>query len=560
MNISRDKGQPQAIPFEIKTVPLEVTKSNETQGVPFASLLKQEADSFVNKFESPSSYIANKYDAKEIRKESTLNGVEEKEEMKSESEELTDSESVVDDEPLHLEKYPTEFFSFVQSYQELKMDASQDTADLKTEEVLKDSKKALHFSLLKNNEKSSPYAGKSTETTSFIEDAKKLAESIFKKEKRDIKEKEGISPKDAQNREKVDQTGAILPETKEAKVIIHKGNVTFADFSQTRTDVPKNDKIGKGSSLPSSVSAVAKEVVTKEIEPSNLEISKQNQNLEQIDKAVGPNKDSSVKRKSTLHALEDGETKKNLQDPQTLADKSSKNLGVKDREFAKVDQKGFQFADKIKSKDQTEVAINTISNNTSMKEDSSFGQSGGNKNDSQHREGSSFVNSTRVMEHADEISKSEKSNAPSRKEMQKNLDELVKQAKFDIVQNGKSTAEIIMNPKEFGRLTLRVSVDGDKVEGRILVENEEMKELVTNEIFKLRENLKDSGLNLESLLVDVWENPNSSYSQNKSDERKFAEELIHSSYNRNSAVLETEDQSNDLAPLKERSGMIEIFA
>ncbi len=560
MNISRDKGQPQAIPFEIKTVPLEVTKSNETQGVPFASLLRQEADSFVNKFESPSSDITNKYDSKEIRKESTLKVVEEKEEIKSESEELTDIESVVDEEPLHLEKYPTEFFSFVQSYQELKMDASQNNADLKKEEVLQDSKKALHFSLLKNNEKSSPYAGKSAETTSFIEDAKKLAESIFKKEKRDIKEKEGISPKDAQNREKVDQTGAILPETKEAKVIIQKGNVTFADFSQTRTDVPKNDKIGKGSSLPSSVSAVAKEVVKKEIEPSNLEISKQNQNLEQIDKAVGPNKDSSVKRKSTLHALEDGETKKNLQDPQTLADKSSKNLGVKDREFAKVDQKGFQFADKIKSKDQTEVAINTISNNTSMKEDSSFGQSGGNKNESQHREGSSFVNSTRVMEHADEISKSEKSNAPSRKEMQKNLDELVKQAKFDIVQNGKSTAEIIMNPKEFGRLTLRVSVDGDKVEGRILVENEEMKELVSNEIFRLRENLKDSGLNLESLLVDVWENPNSSYSQNKSDERKFAEEMIHSSYNRNSAVLETEDQSNDFVPLKERSGMIEIFA
>ncbi len=560
MNISRDKGQPQAIPFEIKTVPLEVTKSNETQGVPFASLLKQEADSFVNKFESPSSDITNKYDSKEIRKESTLKVVEEKEEMKSESEELTDIESVVDEEPLHLEKYPTEFFSFVQSYQELKMDASQNNADLKKEEVLLDSKKALHFSLLKNNEKSSPYAGKSAETTSFIEDAKKLAESIFKKEKRDIKEKEGISPKDAQNREKVDQTGAILPETKEAKVIIQKGNVTFADFSQTRTDVPKNDKIGKGSSLPSSVSAVAKEVVKKEIEPSNLEISKQNQNLEQIDKAVGPNKDSSGKKKSTLHALEDGESKKNLQDPQALADKSSKNLGVKDREFAKVDQKGFQFADKIKSKDQTEVAINTISNNTSMKEDSSFGQSGGNKNESQHREGSSFVNSTRVMEHADEISKSEKPNAPSRKDMQKNLDELVKQAKFDIVQNGKSTAEIIMNPKEFGRLTLRVSVDGDKVEGRILVENEEMKELVSNEIFRLRENLKDSGLNLESLLVDVWENPNSSYSQNKSDERKFAEEMIHSSYNRNSAVLETEDQSNDLAPLKERSGMIEIFA
>lgn len=560
MNISRDKGQPQAIPFEIKTVPLEVTKSNETQGVPFASLLRQEADSFVNKFESPSSDITNKYDSKEIRKESTLKVVEEKEEMKSESEELTDIESVVDEEPLHLEKYPTEFFSFVQSYQELKMDASQNNADLKKEEVLQDSKKTLHFSLLKNNEKSSPYASKSAETTSFIEDAKKLAESIFKKEKRDIKEKEGISPKDAQNREKVDQTGAILPETKEAKVIIHKGNVTFADFSQTRTDVPKNDKIGKGSSLPSSVSAVAKEVVKKEIEPSNLEISKQNQNLEQIDKAVGPNKDSSVKRKSTLHALEDGETKKNLQDPQALADKSSKNLGVKDREFAKVDQKGFQFADKIKSKDQTEVAINTISNNTSMKEDSSFGQSGGNKNESQHREGSSFVNSTRVMEHADEISKSEKPNAPSRKDMQKNLDELVKQAKFDIVQNGKSTAEIIMNPKEFGRLTLRVSVDGDKVEGRILVENEEMKELVSNEIFRLRENLKDSGLNLESLLVDVWENPNSSYSQNKSDERKFAEEMIHSSYNRNSAVLETEDQSNDFVPLKERSGMIEIFA
>lgn len=92
---------------------------------------------------------------------------------------------------------------------------------------------------------------------------------------------------------------------------------------------------------------------------------------------------------------------------------------------------------------------------------------------------------------------------PGREEFKNSLNELVQKARVQILENGKSTAQISLYPKDLGKMTLNIEVLKDKVDGRILVENETIKTLVQADMSGLKQELKQNGFDLQNVYVEV---------------------------------------------------------
>lgn len=91
----------------------------------------------------------------------------------------------------------------------------------------------------------------------------------------------------------------------------------------------------------------------------------------------------------------------------------------------------------------------------------------------------------------------------NRQNFKNSLQNLVQKARVHIIQNGKSSAQVALNPKSLGKMTLNISVLENKVEGRLMVESEAIKNILLNEIQQFRQDLKATGLQLENIEVDV---------------------------------------------------------
>jgi len=395
------------------------------------------------------------------------------------------------------------------------------------------------------------YAGQTKEATNFIDDAKKIAESFFKKEKREIKPNHTeIQPPKREDSGKGIDTSLHF---NNHKIEMRKENVIYGDFAKIKQKNEKSDKDTSKNKINISTNSID---INKQ-EHQNRDVQEQRQTFSNNSKVVSFEAEIPSRKKSLAKVNDKQESNNNSNiDSIVTNEKMIRSLGVKDREFAKLDQKQSPSNEKPKSKDEA-ILVNSISlTQGQQKEESSAGS--GNKNQSSNRDGFSFAGESKISNRNTENVKLEKSNLPSKQDLQKNLDDLVKQARFDIVQNGKSTAEIIMNPKEYGRLSLRVTVDGEKVEGRLIVDSEEMKALLTSEIAKLTENLKESGLTLESLLVDVWDNTGSTLADKKFNQHSFAEEIETNSISRE--ISEDDSESNPEPRSEVKSRGLEVFA
>jgi flagellar hook-length control protein FliK len=96
-----------------------------------------------------------------------------------------------------------------------------------------------------------------------------------------------------------------------------------------------------------------------------------------------------------------------------------------------------------------------------------------------------------------------KSSVLDAEEMKANMDKLVQKAKIQIINEGRSQAEIRLNPMELGRIILKISVQNDKVQGKVLVDSEAVKTALQNDLSTLKEDLRAQGLDLQSLSIDV---------------------------------------------------------
>ncbi|EIE00552.1 flagellar hook-length control protein FliK [Leptospira licerasiae] len=113
-----------------------------------------------------------------------------------------------------------------------------------------------------------------------------------------------------------------------------------------------------------------------------------------------------------------------------------------------------------------------------------------------------------VVEKNQEVSgqnKTSKANPGSsmdRTQMKENFQRLVQSAKLNIVENGRSEATLRLNPRELGRVSLRITVEDDKVQGKILVESDQVRKLFAGDLEQLRKDFKEQGLDLQSLIVE----------------------------------------------------------
>lgn len=116
--------------------------------------------------------------------------------------------------------------------------------------------------------------------------------------------------------------------------------------------------------------------------------------------------------------------------------------------------------------------------------------------------------------------------ALSRKDVEKNFQSLIRSARVQILGEGKTVASIRMNPKDLGHMSLSISADKDVIRGKLLVESDFVKQQLGAELANLRQELKASGLELESLVIEVREREetfafNTESDKNGRDSRSF---------------------------------------
>lgn len=141
----------------------------------------------------------------------------------------------------------------------------------------------------------------------------------------------------------------------------------------------------------------------------------------------------------------------------------------------------------------------------------------------------------------------------NQEEMKANFDRLVQRARIQIVNQGRSTAEIRMNPQDLGRMILKISVNKDKVEGKILVDSEAVKSVLQADLNNLREELRNQGLSLESLSIDV----------DLDSDQNMAERKAGFRFDESSSKIDTKDlpsSYDDIPNYKNSDSLLDVVA
>ncbi|MBE7412119.1 MAG: flagellar hook-length control protein FliK [Leptospiraceae bacterium] len=154
--------------------------------------------------------------------------------------------------------------------------------------------------------------------------------------------------------------------------------------------------------------------------------------------------------------------------------------------------------------------------------------------------------STQKIQPNEEMLKSEK--------FQKSLNNLVRQAKVHIVENGKSSAQVSLHPKELGKVLLNVTIEKNRVEGKIVVESETVKAAVATEMANLKIELKSVGLSLDNLQIEVGGNGNF---MNFAKDDNFAEEK-EGSFRGNNKLQEKSIEENGILVESLSSNILDI--
>ncbi|XDD47599.1 flagellar hook-length control protein FliK [Leptospira sp. WS39.C2] len=398
--------------------------------------------------------------------------------------------------------------------------------------------KTISLSLQKASEKNISYGLK--ESKSFLDETKKLAESFFNNGQLNLKDSLSNSK---QTLQELLPTNLLQFTNAQKKVTTE---IQGKDQKQNLSNLSiKLENTPNGMTLVSS--GFQKEKGIRGLENENLGESS-------VRKLETKSKHSKSQKLESLHS--DSNVDKDQNNVTLTSDKMIRSLGWKEKEFQKQNENKSQFQnEKLKLESNFANQVQTISSSKMGEEN---GRSSEDKGTKQGFNLHSVEN--KIHSKADGVKNLEKTEKPKESNLKQNLDELIKQAKFDIVQNGKSTAEIIMNPKEYGRLTLKVTVDGEKVEGRILVESEELQKSLQNEIQSIKDNLKESGLDLQALMIDLWDDGN--HFAERQNQNELYQTLIESAKNRGkSEVLEKEEglDLDRMTPTQE-SKVLEFFA
>lgn len=84
----------------------------------------------------------------------------------------------------------------------------------------------------------------------------------------------------------------------------------------------------------------------------------------------------------------------------------------------------------------------------------------------------------------------------------KTIEKIAERMKFSI-NNNKNQIKVNLKPKTLGELTMEIEVVKNSLTAKIMVDNQKAKELIQNNLFQLKEEIKDTGLEIKSFEVFV---------------------------------------------------------
>lgn len=117
------------------------------------------------------------------------------------------------------------------------------------------------------------------------------------------------------------------------------------------------------------------------------------------------------------------------------------------------------------------------------------------------------------------------------------FNELARQAKVQMNADGSSMASIRMRPESLGHLTLHLQVNQNQVHAQAIVESDAARRMIEGEIDKLRQELRQQGIQVESVSIRVRESAESG------DARQFRSD--DSAENRNQLLNQQGRQGQD---------------
>ena len=130
-----------------------------------------------------------------------------------------------------------------------------------------------------------------------------------------------------------------------------------------------------------------------------------------------------------------------------------------------------------------------------------------------------------------------------RENFSKSLNDLVNKARLNIVENGKNSAQISLYPKDLGKMTLNIDVTKEKVDGKILVDSEFIKNRLLSDVSQLKADLKANGLDLQSISVEVRDHSSLAFDfANPSNEKESTEQNSQESNSSLPQVVSVEEQ------------------
>ncbi|OQW50226.1 MAG: hypothetical protein A4S09_00075 [Proteobacteria bacterium SG_bin7] len=97
-----------------------------------------------------------------------------------------------------------------------------------------------------------------------------------------------------------------------------------------------------------------------------------------------------------------------------------------------------------------------------------------------------------------------------------NTAEIIRQAQF-MVRNGGGEVKIKLNPENLGEVSMKMSVDGDKVQLALDTSTHEAKKLIESSINELRATLSANKLSLENVKVDVAGKSDNQFSHHRNE-------------------------------------------
>ena len=281
-------------------------------------------------------------------------------------------------------------------------------------------------------------------------------------------------------------------------------------------------------------------------------------NLETIKKAK-VNLSNFIKSENETDKLKEftlNEDKRNLLKEEKIVDKNelnqekSKNLSVNflreniETKNEKIDNKNIKVAQ------NAEVSNTENLENLSQFKDSNQKQE---NSSSQQQKDFSFnleqkLNSKISQSDASKESASKQSFVA--KDLKSNFKDLVQSAKINIIGKGQTSAEIQMNPKELGKMSLKISMMENQIKGVITVDSEVVKNILSMEMNSLKQDLKDAGFSLDFLNIDL-----ANEKEKNNQFAKLFQEEMNNSLKENSNLEDNILEAEEI----ERNELVESF-